>query len=268
MNRVPEHYPPMRVTVLGSGTSIGVPVIGCTCPVCTSTDPRNTRLRTSVKIDVAGKTILIDCGVDFRMQMLQRPTARIDAVLLTHTHADHIHGIDDLRTYCFRQEGRIPIYSRVDMLEDVRLRFGYCFNPPQVGGGVPQIDLREIAAGELFEACGIPILPIEIMHGKLRILGYRFGRFAYLTDCSMIPEESFGLLEGVDTWIISALRPKPHPTHFNVEQAMDATRRGGVRRAYFIHMTHDLEHAQTEAELPEWARLTYDGLTIDIEGGD
>lgn len=259
-----QNYPPLRVVVLGSGTSIGVPVINCTCAVCTSADPRNKRLRTSIKIEAEGKNIIVDCGVDFRQQMLAHPTPRIDAVLVTHTHADHVHGLDDLRAFCFRQREHIPIFTSAPFIKDIENRFGYAFNPAQVGGGVPLLTMKEIRPGEVFEAAGIPVLPVEIMHGKISILGFRLGSFAYLTDCSFIPDASAELLDGVKTLIISALRQKPHPTHFNMEQSLEASRKIGVDRVYFIHMTHDIEHAETERQLPEWARLAYDGLTFEV----
>ena len=259
-----ENYPPLRVLVLGSGTSTGIPVIGCDCPVCTSDDPRNNRLRSSIRIDVDGKTFLVDAGVDFREQMLRYRTPHLDAVLLTHTHADHIHGLDDLRVFCFRQRQHIPIYTSKRFIEDVRIRFAYCFNPEQMGGGVPRLDLEEITPGEPVDICGVPVLPIEIMHGKLPILGFRLGKFAYLTDCSGISEESFALLEGVEVLIVSALRRKPHATHFNIDQALEASERVGCEKTYFIHMCDAVEHVETEAALPPRARLTYDGLEIEV----
>lgn len=261
---IPEmaNYPEVRITVLGSGTSTGVPVINCTCPVCTSDNPRNKRLRTSIKLNINGSTFLVDCGVDFRQQMLKFHTPRIDAVLITHTHADHVHGIDDLRAFCFRQLEHIPIYTTHRFIKDIETRFAYAFDPPQKGGGVPMLDLQEIHAGQLFEIQDVPILPLRIMHGKLQILGFRFGKFAYLTDCSGIPEETVAQLEGVETIILSALRDRPHPTHFSFDQAMEAAKSLGVKKAYFIHFTCSVDHEPTEAKLPEWARLAYDGLEL------
>lgn len=255
-----EKYPEVRVTVLGSGTSTGVPVINCDCAVCQSEDPKNNRLRTSIKLNIGNSTFLIDCGVDFRQQMLKFKTPRIDAVLVTHTHADHVHGIDDLRAFCFRQLEHIPIYTSRHFIKDIEVRFAYAFNPLQKGGGVPMLDLQEIHAGQLFEIQDVPILPLRILHGKLPILGFRFGKFAYLTDCSHIPEETAEQLEGVDTIILSALRDRPHPTHFNFDQAMEAAQKVGAKRAYFIHFTCSVDHETTEAKLPDWARLAYDGL--------
>jgi phosphoribosyl 1,2-cyclic phosphate phosphodiesterase len=261
---IPEmaSYPEVRVTVLGSGTSTGVPVINCPCPVCASDNPKNKRLRSSIKVEIGASTFLIDCGVDFRQQMLKFRTPRIDAVLVTHTHADHVHGIDDLRAYCFRQMEHIPIYTTRPFIRDIETRFAYAFNPMQTGGGVPMLNMQEIQPGELIEIQEIPILPVRIMHGKLPILGFRFGQFAYLTDCSGIPDETVEQLDGVETIIISALRDRPHPTHFNFDQAMEAAQRMGAKTAYFIHFTCSVDHDSTEAKLPDWARLTYDGLEI------
>ncbi len=258
------NYPPLRVTVLGSGTSTGIPVIGCDCKVCKSDDPRNKRLRSSIKIEGGGTTILVDCGVDFRQQMLRHPTPKLDAVLITHTHADHIHGLDDLRAFIFRQRDPMPIYSTAAFLGDLRVRFAYCFDPFQMGGGIPKFDLREIAPGQAFEVGALKILPIAIMHGKLPIMGFRFGPFAYLTDCSGISEESYALLSGVKTLILSALRKKEHPTHFNIEQSLAAVERIAPEKAWFIHMCDAVDHAETEVELPEKVRLCYDGLTLEI----
>jgi phosphoribosyl 1,2-cyclic phosphate phosphodiesterase len=259
-----DPYPPIRVRVLGSGTSSGVPLINCDCPVCTSSDPRNQRMRASVKVEAGGRAIVIDCGVDFRRQMLTWPTPRLDAVLLTHTHADHVHGIDDLRAFTLRDGRAIPIYSSAPFLEDVRRRFAYCFEPVPVGGAVPLLELREVRAGEAFEIEGLSVLPIEILHGSLPILGFRFGRFAYLTDCSAIPPAARAALAGVETIILSALRDRPHPTHFTIDQALEAARSLGVRRVYFIHMAHTVDHAAREAALPDWARLTHDGMELVI----
>lgn len=203
--------------------------------------------------------------MDFRQQMLRYRTPHIDAVLLTHTHADHVHGLDDLRAFTFRQRDPIPIHSTALFIDDVRMRFGYCFNPMQAGGGVPRLELATVEPGVEFSAHGVPVLPIPIMHGKLPILGFRVGRFAYLTDCSHISPESHEMLRGVDTLILTALRHEPHPTHFSVAESLAAAERIGARRVFFIHMACKLDHAETEAALPDWARLTYDGMVIDVD---
>ena len=259
-------YPALRVRVLGSGTSMGVPVLGCRCAVCTSSDPRNKRLRSSILIEAAGRHVLVDCSIDFRQQMLAWPAPRIDAVLLTHTHSDHVNGIDDLRAYNYLQGGPIPIYSAQPFLDDLTHRFAYCFDPMQKGGGVPQLDLRRVEPGVAFEAAGLRVVPIPIMHGLLPIIGFRLGRFAYLTDCSAIPAASEPLLQGLEALIVSALRRRPHATHFNLEQAVEVSRRLAARRAFFTHMADEMDHETTNRELPAWAKLLFDGQVIEVPG--
>lgn len=255
----------LDIRVLGSGTSMGVPVVGCRCSVCTSKDPHNKRLRSSISIKVGGRHILIDCSIDFRQQMLRWPMPRIDAILLTHTHADHVNGIDDIRSYNFLQGGAIPVYANAHSIADIWRRFPHCFNPMQNGGGVPRLDLHQIRAGKPFEAAGVEVVPIKVMHGRLAILGFRFGDFAYLTDCSGIPPASAKLLAGVDTLIISALRHRPHETHFSLAQSLEAAKKLGVRRAFFTHIADELDHETTNRNLPKWARLLYDGQIINIK---
>lgn len=256
--------PPMTVRVLGSGTSMGVPVIGCECEVCRSDDPKNKRMRSSIAIEADGKYLLVDCSIDLRQQMLRWPMPRVDAVLLTHTHSDHVNGLDDLRSFNYLQRAPIPLYSTEVALDDLRLRFGYCFNPLQMGGGVPQLDLVPVQPGIAFEAGGVDVLPIEIMHGRLPILGFRIGRFAYLTDCSGVPPASEPLLQGLEVLIISGLRHTPHSTHFTVAESLAVARRLGVGRVYFTHVADELDHATTNAELPDGAELAYDGLLIEM----
>lgn len=258
----------LTVRALGTGTSVGVPVIGCTCPVCTSSDPHNQRLRSSVALEVEGKWLLIDCSTDFRQQMLRDPLPRIDAILLTHTHSDHISGIDDLRIFNYMQNESIPVFSTRHFLDDLLNRFHYAFNPLQKGGGVPRLELIEVEPGRAFTAAGIEVMPIRIMHGRLPILGFRIGPLAYLTDCSAIPPESEALLRGVDTLILSALRRTPHPTHFSIDQSMEAARRLAPRRVFFTHIADQLDHETTNRELPEWANLLYDGQRVEVAALD
>ena len=257
-------YPALKIRVLGSGTSMGVPVVGCHCPVCTSADPHNKRLRSSITIQAEGCSLLVDCSIDFRQQLLAWPMARIDGVLLTHSHSDHINGLDDLRSYNYLQRGSIPVYSTEYFLDDLHQRFHYCFSPIQKGGGVPHLELNTVTPGQPFQVAGLPIMPVEIMHGKLPILGFRLGGFAYLTDCSGIPAESEALLQGLDTLIISALRHTPHETHFTVAQSLEAAKRLGVRQAFFTHIADELDHEATNRDLPPWARLAYDGQLIEV----
>lgn len=262
---MPDSYPSLKIRVLGSGTSMGVPVVGCACPVCTSPDPNNKRLRSSIAIEAGGLHLLVDCSIDFRQQMLNWPMPRIDAILLTHTHSDHINGMDDLRAYNYLQQGSIPLYSTQFFLDDLQKRFPYCFNPFQRGGGVPELDLTPVEFGQGFDVRGLPITPLKVMHGKLPILGFRLGRFAYLTDCSGIPEETEALLQGLDVLIISALRFRPHPTHFCLEQSLVAAQKLGARRVFFTHIADEMDHATVNGELPDSARLLYDGQQIEVE---
>jgi phosphoribosyl 1,2-cyclic phosphate phosphodiesterase len=261
---VANEYPPLKIRVLGSGTSMGVPVVGCHCAVCTSEDPHNQRLRSSVSIQAGNSHLLVDCSIDFRQQMLTWPMPRIDAVLLTHTHSDHVNGLDDLRSYNYIQRSEIPIYTTQYFIEDLLTRFNYCLNPLQKGGGVPRLNLVEVKPGRPFTCAGVEVLPVEILHGKLPILGFRLGPFAYMTDCSGIPETSEALLKDLEVVIISALRHTPHTTHFNLKQSLVACRRLGVKRAYFTHIADELDHETTNRNLPDWARLAHDGLLIEL----
>ena len=254
---------PARITFLGTGTSAGVPVIACTCAVCRSTDPRDRRLRPSIHVDVQGRaSILVDTSPDLRQQVLTHGVARVDAVLFTHSHADHILGLDEIRRFNFVQGGPIPCYATTEAWESIRRMFYYVFDGlPRQGGGIPKIDARDIEGP--FTIAGVHVLPVPLLHGRLPILGFRFGSFAYLTDCSAIPDDSWPLVAGVDTLVIDALRDKKHSTHFTVAEALEAIARIAPRRAYLTHMAHDLGHAGTNARLPAGVELAYDGLVLD-----
>ena len=256
----------MKVTVLGSGTSHGVPAIGCDCPVCTSADPKDRRTRPSIYVETAGSRILVDTSTDLRMQALANDVRRVDAILFTHSHADHVMGLDDVRRYNQMQGGPLPCYADAATLASLRQMFSYVFDPPkQVGGGLPQLVLHEIDGP--FSVGDAEVVPVPLWHGKLRVLGFRVGAFAYLTDCNRIPDESWPLLTsggGVRTLILDALRHRPHSTHFSLAEACDVARRLGVERAYFTHISHDLGHAATNAQLPPGAELAYDGLVLTI----
>jgi phosphoribosyl 1,2-cyclic phosphate phosphodiesterase len=253
------------VTFLGTGTSHGVPMIGCGCATCRSTDPRDKRLRPSIWIDVPGRgAILVDCATDLRQQALSFGVSRVDAVIFTHGHADHILGIDELRRFNVLQGGTIPCYADARTWRTVASTFSYVFDGlARQGGGVPQLERREIEGP--FEAAGVRVVPVPILHGRTPILGLRFGSFAYLTDCSAVPDDSWPLVAGVETLVIDALRHKPHPTHFTVAEALVAVERIAPRRAYLTHMAHDLPHAETCARLPAGVELAYDGLVLDID---
>jgi phosphoribosyl 1,2-cyclic phosphate phosphodiesterase len=253
------------VTFLGTGTSSGVPLIGCDCAVCTSSDPRDKRLRPSIHVDVPDHaSILVDTTPDFRQQALTHGIRRLDAVLFTHSHADHILGLDDIRRFNFIQGGPIPCYASAATWAQIRHTFHYAFDGVRrLGGGIPKIEAHDIAGPMLVS--GIHVVPVPLWHGDVPILGFRFGNFAYLTDCNRLADEAWPLIDGIDTLVIDALRDKPHTTHFTVAEALDVIARVRPRRALMTHMSHDLSHAATCARLPEGVELAYDGLVLDVE---
>lgn len=250
----------MKVTFLGTGTSTGVPEIGCHCPVCCSCDPRDRRLRTSVLVETGGKRILLDCGPDFRWQMLKHGIEHLDAVLLSHEHYDHVSGLDDLRPFVYRNE--LKIYAETNVVEAIHTRLPYAFREHPYPG-VPQLDLQSIGL-EAFEAAGIRVQPIRVMHGGLPILGFRIGKMAYLTDLKTLPESSYEHLSGLDLLILDALRPDSrHFSHEGVDEALRQVERIGPKSTYLIHMSHRIGlHRVTEETLPQGVFLAYDGLTV------
>lgn len=251
----------MRFTIIGSGTSHGVPVIGCHCPVCSSHDPRNRRRRAGALLETdLNSCVLFDTPTELRLQALDAGMQRLDAVCYTHAHADHLHGLDDIRA--FRNPEPVPLYASPETLSEIRERFGYIFRDGQKGGGKPHVRLCELAPGEVIEIDGMSIQAVPLLHGELPVYGYRVGDIAYLTDCSSIPEESYSLLKGVRYLFIDALRPEPHPTHFSFEEALAEIRRIGPEQAWFTHLSHDSDHRILEASLPPGVAPAYDGLSI------
>jgi phosphoribosyl 1,2-cyclic phosphate phosphodiesterase len=254
----------MRVTVLGSGTSTGVPMIGCNCRTCTSTDSRDKRLRVSVLIDTEDKRILIDTSADFRQQMLTHKVAKIDAILYTHHHYDHIAGFDDLRAFQFLHKRAPMCYAREDTFDAIKRTFAYAFGEAlQSGGGLPQVPFT-IFDDDSFVAAGITVTPIPAYHGHLQMVGFRVGDFAYLTDISKIPDESRERLHDLDVLILDGLRYQEHPTHLSINEAVQEVQKIKPKRTYLTHMNHDILHSQAEAKLPDDIRLAYDGLVIEL----
>lgn len=253
----------LRVTMLGSGTSTGVPVIGCPCAVCRSDNPKNKRWRPGLKLEMGERVFLMDTPTDLRLQALRFGLPRVDAVLFTHSHADHVFGLDDVRIFNFRQGTAIPCYGSEATLKNIRRMFAYVFEAGQEGGGKPQLDL--ITVREPFELLGREIVPVPVWHGETEVFGYRIGSFAYVTDCNLIPESSFRLLEGVETLILDALRYRPHSTHFSVEEAMEAAARIGARRTILTHIAHEIDHDNPQVPLRHGVEFGYDGLVLDLD---
>ena len=256
----------MKVTLLGTGTSTGVPVIGCECRVCRSSDPRDKRTRCACFIEINGLCLLIDVGPDFRRQALRAHIHRVDGVLFTHHHFDHVVGMDDLRPFFFGNRNPIPCFAQANTAGVLRTMFRYIFCDGTYPG-VPILKLEEIdgpfdVASRYDTGTSVRVAPVEVLHGKLSILGYRVGRLAYITDTNRIPEDSFASLRGLDVLVLDALRHKPHRTHFTIEEAVATAQRIGARQTYFVHMTHDILHAEEDAALPDGINLGYDGLSF------
>ena len=253
----------MKLTFLGTGTSVGVPTIGCTCRVCSSTDPHDKRLRASVLVESGDTRVLVDCGPDFRQQMLGREFKKIDAVLLTHEHYDHVGGIDDLRPFC--TFGEVDVYADRNTVGDLRRRIPYCFGESKYPG-VPKINLSVVEPHRPFSIGSIDVLPIQVMHGKLPILGYRFGDLVYITDMKTIRKEEMEYLKGVKILIVNALRFSPeHHSHMTVNEAMEFIRMVSPEKTYFTHMGHDIGlHEEVNRQLPDDMDLAYDGQMIEF----
>lgn len=253
----------MVITLLGTGTSSGVPLIGCECEVCRSVDYRDKRLRSSVHIATAGRSFIIDTGPDFRQQVLRLNLKQLDAVLYTHEHKDHTAGLDEVRAYNFRSGQDMPIYARPTVLAQLQREFAYIFAEHKYPG-IPRIRINEIS-GEPFDILGVRFVPIDVLHHKLPVFGYRIGDFTYLTDLNYIPDESLAKVLGTKILVLDALQRDPHLSHFTLDQAVALAQRIGADRTYFTHISHKLgPHREVERELPPHVRLGYDGLQIKL----
>ena len=259
-----------EIVFLGSGTSMGVPTLGCTCAVCTSTDPRNRRTRPSIAVawadDRAERTVVIDTGPDFREQALRENIRHVDAVFYTHAHADHILGMDDLRPLSFRHKPHLmPLYADHRTADDLRRIYDYTFSANSTYPTRARVELRHLEGANAAEVHGARFQRVPLLHGSLPVAGFRFGNAAYLTDMNHIPDASLPLLEGLEVLILDALRPQSHPSHANLTEALEWVDRVRPQRAWFTHMSHEVDHETTERTFPEHVRLSYDGLRIPFE---
>ena len=253
-----------RLLFLGTGTSVGVPVVGCGCDTCTSDDPRDSRTRTSVLLGLPGGHLLIDTSPDLRTQLLRERIGRIDAVLYTHDHVDHVYGLDDVRPLCFATGRAISMYCEERVEVRIRRAFDYAFSAaPPPGGGVPRIVFERISTVP-FELLGTRIVPLRLRHGVFDVLGFRFGNVAYCTDTNGIPDETWPLLEGLDVLVLDCLRPSRHPTHLSVDEALAVAARSAAKKTFLIHMSHDVRHAAASATLPPGVEFAHDGLEIPL----
>lgn len=253
----------VKLTFLGTGTSQGVPVIGCSCAVCRSVDPRDHRLRTSIMLEANGQVVVVDTGPDFRQQMLRAGVTRLDGVVFTHAHKDHIAGLDDVRPFNYRQKSATQIYATKDVQKALRREFYYCFDEHRYPG-VPDLALNSIQT-KAFSAAGIPFIPLPVMHMNLPVLGFRIGNLAYITDANFIPEETFQKMGSPDVLVLNALRHTPHPSHFTLTEAIEIVERVKPKQAYFTHISHQLGiHHEVGGQLPDNIYLAYDGLTVHL----
>ncbi len=255
-----------ELILLGTGTSVGVPVIGCGCQVCRSGDPKNQRTRCGLVLGLPEGNLLVDTPPDLRTQLLREQVGLVHAVLFTHEHADHVFGLDDLRLFPYHLGRKLPIYCEDYVEARIRKSFDYAFSDEAQkypAGGVPQLEFERITT-EPFTVLGASVVPLRLWHGRTGILGFRFGNVAYCTDVNRIPDESWERLTGLDVLILDALRPRPHPTHFSLPQAIEAAERIGARQTYFTHLSHELDHQATCAALPQGMTLAYDGLRIPL----
>ncbi len=257
----------MRLTLLGTGTSFGVPQIGCACAVCQSPDPRDKRLRCGALLEAGGVTLLIDTPPELRLQLLRARVQRVDAVLYTHEHADHIAGIDDLRIFSVRSDRPLPLFGPPDTLDRLRSSYNYIFDAsiqPYTGTSKPRLELHALEAGRETDVLGVPVLPLAFAHGHARVYGYRFGRVAYITDVKAVPPAERERLQGLDVLILNALWWREHPTHLSIDEAIETAQALGAKRTYLTHLTHETGHEELAARLPQGIAPAYDGLTVEV----
>jgi phosphoribosyl 1,2-cyclic phosphate phosphodiesterase len=256
----------MRLTFLGTGTSFGVPQVGCSCAVCRSTDPRDRRSRSAALVETGSGTILIDTPPELRLQLIAGGVSRIDAVVYTHEHADHISGVDDLRIFSVRQGRALPVFGPPETLDRLRGSYSYIFDGQRVHEGTskPDLDLHAIEPGRPVEIAGAQVLPLAFRHGHLRVYGYRIGDLAYITDAKAVDEPERRRLEGLDTLVLNALWWRSHPTHMSIPEAIETARALGPRRSYLTHLTHETGHADLAARLPAGILPAYDGLVVEV----
>ncbi len=258
----------MRLTFLGTGTSFGIPVIGCGCPTCTSDDPRDRRTRHGALLETGGGRLLVDAPPELRLQLVREGVSRVDALWLTHIHADHLHGIDDVRVFTAIQGRPLPAYAPEIYEEALRRRFDYVFDPsirPPAGTTKPEVTLHTLREGEPVEIVGERFVPVAVPHGAQPVYGFRVGGLGYITDGKRLPPRAMEALKGVEVLVLNALWfGDPHPTHFNVEEAVAAARAVGAERTYLVHMTHRVRHRELEERLPDGVEPAYDGLSIEV----
>ena len=257
----------MRLTFLGTGTSFGVPQVGCSCRTCTSTDPRDRRTRTAALIESDGRRILIDTPPELRLQLVAAGVSQLDAVLYTHAHADHVHGIDDLRALSVKQGAPLPAYGPAATLDELVVRFRYAFDAAvqaRPGTSKPELVARALEAGHEIDIAGFPVLPLRLPHGEQWVFGYRIGPLAYLTDVKAVPPEARAALAGVRVLVLNALLRQPHPLHLSIAEAVDTARAIGARQTWLTHLTHETPHAELAASLPDGVAPAHDGLVIEV----
>lgn len=259
----------MRVTFLGTGTSHGIPMIGCDCAVCRSDDPRNSRLRPSIFVETAGVQLLVDATPDLRTQALRADIRRVDAVLVTHTHADHVLGLDDLRAFTGRDGRKMPVYGSAESLRDIQRMFPYACTDKPAWPGLPSFELHEIGPNQEFEIGDLRVRTLPLAHARMTVYGFLLDRqLAYVTDCNVVPQEVIETIRAVPLLVLDALRHRPHPAHLTVAQALEVARQVKPKRTLLTHMCHDLDHAATEATLPAHVRLAHDGLVVEVNNGE